>query len=212
MRYYLTRWQWIDAAAGDMDRVATRLAEVLRGTRRWHEVTTSLTWRQRIVLMLPSFTGSLLAVLAGLLLIGGLAWYAASRARSAVRADVHSLAWTTMDTAPSTTSSGTEAIGHVWLGATGLQFSQVGLRARVTSASGDVQTLDLSPQLPAEATTEAEFGVPLSGQVSALSTFLKVPQSNNRFCVMQQYTVLSNELLRTGEPKVTEMSGEGSCQ
>ena len=211
LRYYLTRWQWIDAAAVDMDRVGTQLAEVLQGTRQWNEVTTPLSWRQRIALMLPSFTGSLLAVFAVLLLLGGLAWYAGSRVRNTVRADAHNLAWTTMDTAPSVTSSGTEAVGHVWLGATGVLFSQIRLFARVTSAAGAVQTLDLTSDLPAEGTMEAEFGVPISPQVSALTTFLTVPQSDKRFCIMQQYTVRPNELLRTGEPKVTKISGEGSC-
>jgi hypothetical protein len=209
--YYLTRLQWLESGSGTISQAGARLADVLRGTKRWEAVATPPSLGRRLRSTIPYFSASLAAVLIAILLLGAIGWYAFNRTRKAVATDYRSIGWTTLDQEPLRQASASLAVGHVWLGDADMPFSKVGLLVRLSTAQNGSHSLDLSSQLPANGTSEAEFDLPLPADANSLATFLLVPKGSELFCVRQSFVLQSGRLRPDGEAKAASVANLGAC-
>jgi hypothetical protein len=208
--YYLSRLQWLETKSGGIDQAASRLAEVLHGTKRWDVVATPPSLGRRIRSTMPSFVGTLTAVLVGFLLFGAAAWYTLHHVQKTIATDYHSLGWTTLDTIPVQKGSGALVVGHVWLGDGNEQFSRVGLHI-LLSLGATERLIDLSSHLPQEGTREGEFSFTLPPDVSAFATFLSVPKGSQLFCVTQRFSASSGQVIRAGDPIISTVRDVSMC-
>ena len=210
--YYVARLHWLQTDGTDFENVADRLADVMKGVRRWEAVASPPSLTRSLRNMLPAFGGALAAVTFAVLLLTVFGFYLLRRERHRAAADYRSLGWVTLDSVAPDSRRPDECNGNVWLGDASLPFSRTTLQVVSTDALG--QRKQFRPQLPPEATGQAPFAFALVTKPLSIDTRLAVPSSaeNATFCIEQHFTINNGLPQQAGEPHVQRTMTNESCR
>ena len=210
--YYVARLHWLQTNGTDLESVADRLADVMKGVRRWEAVASPPSLTRSLRNMLPAFGGALAAVAFAVLLLAISGTYLLRRERHKAATDYRSLGWVTLESITPERGQAGEGNGSVWLGDASLPFSRTSLQVISTDSSGKKQRF--RPQLPAEATGQAPFTFAPVATPLSIDTRLAVPSTaeNATFCIEQHFTINNGSLRQSGEPNVRKARANESCQ
>ena len=218
LAYYIDRLHWLEASPDNLEPTAARLADVLRGEKDWPAVASPPSLSRRMHSSMPAFVGATAAIVLVLMVLGGVAWHFAHRARKQLAADYRSIGWVTLAANPTWPTEPPSANAQVWLGNASLPFSKTHLDIQIIQPGNTSISRDLKAEQGGEQTGEESFNVLLPTPATSLVTVLSVPaiDAGQKNCVKQTFAVhtlaTGTSIAATGEPLVSEIPAGEPCQ